>query len=361
MIRNSFPLNFYVVLTLSLGVLLLFFYLLYPFSLLFFWGAILAYFFYPLYKRLLKIFKRRFPSAILIILIFIFFIFFPLIFLTLHLYNQITDLINFLNQYTFEDIFNYFNQFKDKFFFSKLYSYLEPHLQSLQENLSAYISSFMQKILQRLSSFVLGTFGFIIKFVFTLLIFYYFLVDGEKIVKIIEDLIPGSLEEKERILERISLILQAVLYGNLLTALIQGFISLGIYYFLGIPQPILFSLLTILASFIPLGGTALIWVPLALYLFIIGSYGKGFLLVIFCSLTVAQVDNILKPILISGRTKIHNLLMFFAVIGGINRFGLTGLFLGPLILGLSLSVIELYKTRWLPSSKEESKKENSIT
>lgn len=351
--ENPLPLNLYIVLALSVFILGLFVYLLLPFILVIFWGGVLAFFFYPLYLRINKVLRgKRALSAILTITIFIFFVLTPFSFLGILFYTQVVNLLENLNLTALQNLFESLHNLKEKLFFSKFYYYLKPYLDTLLNQLPQSFSKIAETLLQSLSSFVFGSFGFLIKVAFTVFTLYYFLVDGERIVFALKELIPGEEETKDKIFQKISLILKGVLYGNVLTALIQGILSLIIYFLLDLPQYVFFAFLTMLASFIPFMGTALIWLPLSIYLFIIGSYLKGLILIISCALTVAQVDNLIKPFLIGGKTKIHNLLMFFAVLGGITRFGLTGLFLGPLILGLTLSILEIYKTKWLTHSED---------
>jgi len=94
------------------------------------------------------------------------------------------------------------------------------------------------------------------------------------------------------------------------------------YFILGIPQYLLWAFLTTIASFLPIFGTGLIWLPLTIYLLLVGSYIKALILLLYSVLIIAQVDNFLKPLLIGGRTGIHNLLVFFSVLGGLAKFGL---------------------------------------
>jgi predicted PurR-regulated permease PerM len=95
-------------------------------------------------------------------------------------------------------------------------------------------------------------------------------------------------------------------------------------------------------SFIPFGGTALIWAPAAIFLLIQGAILKGVILLGLGVLLIGMVDNLLRPQFVSTRTNIHPLLLFFAVLGGINAFGMIGLVGGPLIVTLFLTLIEIY-------------------
>lgn len=348
---NVSTLNFYIILGLSLVVFLLFIYLIFPFLMVIFWAGILAFYLYPLYLKVYSLLKaKKNLSTLVTLLIFTLFIVLPFTFLGIHLYYQIQTLIENINEATLQKLFNYLTLFKERISHSRLYPYLDPYIEKLQQELPHQIPKLLEYLIKHFSGALFSTFSLVFKLVITLFTLFYFLADGEKIVNLIKELIPGDQGEKEKILNRISFILKGVLYGNLLTAIIQGFIALVIYFLLGVPQYIFFAFLTMIASFIPFLGTGLVWLPLSLYLTFSEGFLKGFLLFILSALTVSQVDNLIKPYLIGEKTKIHNLLVFFAVLGGIAQFGLTGLFLGPVILGFFLSVLEIYKTRLLKTN-----------
>ncbi|MCS7150706.1 MAG: AI-2E family transporter [Caldimicrobium sp.] len=346
--RQGTEINFSIIIALSLIIIGLFAYLIVPFFMIIFWGSLLAFFLYPIYSKILNQFKnKKTISALTTLFIFIFFILTPLFFLGFQLFLQIESNLQYLNELSIFKIIEYLQSLKEKPLLSKVYPHLEPYLESFQSQLPQHIPKITEKLLLSLSGMLTWSFGLVFKLFLTLFTLYYFLVDGERIIQIIKELIPGSEDRKDIILKRIALIIEGVLFGNLLTALIQGALSLFIYLILGLSSYAILAFLTILASFLPFFGTALIWIPASLYLIITGSYIKGIILIIYSALIVSQVDNLIKPLLIGGKTKIHNLLMFFAVLGGLARFGLTGIFLGPIILGLFLSIIEIYKAHLL--------------
>ncbi len=134
----------------------------------------------------------------------------------------------------------------------------------------------------------------------------------------------------------------ATIYGGILIAMIQGVLGGLSFWILGLPSPIFWGTAMGLLSFIPIGGTALIWVPAAIILLIEGAVLKGFILLGLGVFVISMVDNLLRPFFISTRTNIHPLLLFFAVLGGVQAFGLIGLFAGPLIATLFLTLIEIY-------------------
>ncbi len=113
-----------------------------------------------------------------------------------------------------------------------------------------------------------------------------------------------------------------------------------------------------LLSFIPIGGTALIWAPAALFLLLGGAFLKGLILLGLGVLVISMVDNLLRPFFISSRTNIHPLLLFFAVLGGIQAFGLIGLVAGPLIITLFLTLVEIYIQGYIPGADIDETLEN---
>lgn len=344
--QKNLSLKIYLALTLSLIIVLLFLYILKPFFMVLFWAAILAFYLHPFFQKINVFLKNhRSISALITLFVFILFILIPLSLFFVLFYTQVQNLISNFNLSILDKAFFIFSKLKEKILFSYIYPYIEPTLENIKNQLPQYVTNLMQYLVQSLGNIFVATLGSVLKIVFTLFTLYYFLSDGDKIINAIKELIPAEASSKENFIKKISEILKAILYGSILTSIAQGLIALVIYLILAVPQPFLFAFLTMLASYMPFLGTALIWIPLSLYLLITGSYIKALLLFIFCALTVAQIDNILKPFLISGKTKIHNLLMFFSVLGGMYRFGITGLFLGPIILGLFLSVIEIYKAR----------------
>jgi predicted PurR-regulated permease PerM len=134
----------------------------------------------------------------------------------------------------------------------------------------------------------------------------------------------------------------ATIYGGVLIAMIQGVLGGLSFWILGLPSPIFWGTAMGLLSFIPIGGTALIWAPAAIILVIGGAVLKGIVLVGIGVFVISMVDNLLRPFFISTRTNIHPLLLFFSVLGGVQAFGLIGLFAGPLIATLFLTLVEIY-------------------
>lgn len=137
--------------------------------------------------------------------------------------------------------------------------------------------------------------------------------------------------------------LHAILYGTLAMAAIQGALTGLAFWFLGLASPAVWGLLSAVLAVLPIVGTTLVWVPAAAMLLVSGHWVKGLVLVAWGAAVVHPVDNILCPYLICGRVKLSTLYVFFAVVGGLKAFGALGLFVGPLILSITVALFTFFR------------------
>jgi predicted PurR-regulated permease PerM len=142
-------------------------------------------------------------------------------------------------------------------------------------------------------------------------------------------------------------ITSSILYGQILVGMIQGiFVGIGIFLF-RIPNALVLTLLALLFGVLPIVGTAVVWVPLAIYLFVTGNVWAA-IGIIFFGLLSAFADNILRPLIVSKRANISPSIILVGMIGGIFFFGILGLILGPLILSYLLIILEVYRKKSVP-------------
>ena len=152
-------------------------------------------------------------------------------------------------------------------------------------------------------------------------------------------LIPLSEAHTERLLARLAGVARAIVVGATLTALLQGLL-LGIgFRIVGLPSPVVFGVLGALVAMLPVGGTALLWVPATAWLFFDHHIGLGALMAAW-GLMLAGLDSVLKPLLISGRAPVSTLVVFLGVLGGIAAFGAIGMIAGPVLVSLALTLLE---------------------
>jgi predicted PurR-regulated permease PerM len=158
--------------------------------------------------------------------------------------------------------------------------------------------------------------------------------------------IPLEEGHKAKISERLHLTINAVVNGTLLTALAQGVTAGLTYYFLGVPFAVFLGALSGLLSMLPVGGTAIVWVPIALYLLLGGAVAKGIILIAVGVGLVGLMDNLLQPILVGGRARLPVLPLYLASFGALAYFGLLGLFLGPILLAVAFEMLVIYQEEY---------------
>jgi predicted PurR-regulated permease PerM len=149
-------------------------------------------------------------------------------------------------------------------------------------------------------------------------------------------------DQKARLIDHLAAVTRAMVLGTGLTALIQGTLVGIAFLIVGLPSPLVFAVIALLASLLPFGGTALVWVPAAIVLAAQGRWGAMIFMIIWGAVLVSLVDNVVRPMLVSGRANVGTLTVFIGVLGGLAAFGAIGLFLGPVVLALIIALIRLF-------------------
>ncbi len=180
---------------------------------------------------------------------------------------------------------------------------------------------------------------------------FYLFKDGERLLLLMEDLLPISAGLKQEITGKTRQVIFVTIVGGVLIGALQAMLGSVAFWFLGLHSPILWGFVMFLLSFLPGIGTAIVWGPAALYLVITGSYVQGISLFIWGAVLIGLADNVLRPMALSSRTSIHPLLLFFSILGGVGAFGIIGIIAGPLIVSVVLSGIEVYRMHILESEK----------
>jgi predicted PurR-regulated permease PerM len=137
--------------------------------------------------------------------------------------------------------------------------------------------------------------------------------------------------------------MRGALSALLLVPIIQGALATIAYALLGIPNALLWGGITTLVAFLPLIGTPLVWIPICIYLALQGQVWQCVVLAVYCAIVVSGIDNVLRPWIMKGTTKIHPLWSFLAILGGLISFGALGLLVGPLIVSLGVSALRIYE------------------
>lgn len=184
----------------------------------------------------------------------------------------------------------------------------------------------------------LGAVGRVIGFAVMMFILFFAIRDGEQAVIALRTLTPMSEALKGRLFDYLGAVTRAIFFGTGITALAQGaLIAIG-FGILDLPSPIVFGVLAALFALVPMAGTPVVWVPAVLVLAAQGRWGGALFLLIWGGL-VTLLDNFLRPYLVAGRADVGTLTVFIGVLGGISAFGAVGIFLGPLIVALVITLL----------------------
>jgi predicted PurR-regulated permease PerM len=218
-----------------------------------------------------------------------------------------------------------------------------------REQISTGLLTAARSVLEWLGSLggtlFVGAMGTVIGFMLMLFLLFFFLRDGAAMLQRLGNLIPMPETRKRDLLEYLGTVTRAVVFGTLLTALLQGTL-LGIgFTIVGLPSPVVFGVIAAGFSLLPVGGTSFVWGPATLILAIQGRYGAALFLLLWGVLLVGLIDNFLKPLLISGRAEVPTLAAFLGVLGGLAAFGPIGMFLGPVILSLTIALLRWAEER----------------
>ena len=307
------------------------------------WAAFLAFLLYPLNRRLRRRIPGRGVAAGLLTLLAPIVILLPLSALSIEFVSQISALMQKLQKSAAELDIKSLSDLQQFPWIARINVWLEGHAGISAEQIQSWLVSGTREVLKSAASvgggFFLGALGSLLGFAIMLFLLFFFLRDGDAMLMRARRLIPLDEVRKERLFRQLGGVTRAIVVGTSVTAILQG-ILIGIGFTIcSLPSPVVFGVLAALLSMLPVGGSAFVWGPAAIWLFIDGRWGFGIFMVAWGFL-LSGLDNVLRPMLISGRARISALAVFIGVLGGIPAFGAIGIILGPVVLSLVLALIE---------------------
>jgi predicted PurR-regulated permease PerM len=337
---------------LFLAAVILAFYLLYrifaPFLVTLAWAAILTILFHPIFQWLNKAFKlRRGAAAITMTIIVIVVIIIPSGFLLNLIAREVVNIYNYSEAFVSEGRhIAFFEGLKKVSLFQSIWEVLDRNFDMSQVNLNTLLLENLRKlsvyVAGQASKFIRSFSTVIFKFFLMTVALFFLFRDSEQLMEKIKALIPFSATEREKILKRIVDMIHATIYGGVVVALVQGGLGAVGFLIVGLPAPLFWGTVMAFLSFVPIVGTSLVWFPAVVILFAQGVYLKALILLAWGALVISLSDNLLRPILIGGRTQVHTLLLFFGILGGLRFFGFLGLIAGPLVITICLAMIDIY-------------------
>ncbi|WP_087504135.1 AI-2E family transporter [Neiella marina] len=208
------------------------------------------------------------------------------------------------------------------------------------------VASGAGKGLVGISTGVLGSLShFLMQLTLMLFALFFVLRDYDRMVDFFRHALPLSRTQEDALLEEIEAVSKSALLGTILTAMTQGIVGGFAMWLAGFPG-LFWGTIMAFASLIPVVGTALIWLPAALFLIISGDSGWGIFLIVWGVAVVGSIDNFVRPLFMQGAGSLNTVVIFFSLLGGLHMFGLMGLLYGPLIVALTLVLFHLYETEF---------------
>lgn len=323
-------------------------------------GAILAFVFYPLYNWMQKHIRYKSVAAFITAVIIVLIVTIPAVIIIKNATAESHYLYLRLKQQVFTgqliDTHCYEDGFVCKFVNDINGLLREDSIRSYLLNLLNDVLTFVTK---KVSSFIFTLPALVIHLVVVLFTTYYMLKDGAEIIQRVAKVAPLKVHHQEEIVKQFGDVTYAVIYGSFVVALVQGTLGAFGFWLFGINNFIWWAIVMTFFALIPFIGTWVVWLPASLFLGITGYVQadtvlvwKGIGLFFFGLLIISTIDNILKPVIVAGRARVHPLLIVIGILGGLFAFGLIGIIIGPIVLALFQTLLEIYERERRPHIRD---------
>lgn len=307
------------------------------------WAAVLSILFYPLYEFIRRSIKWKSVASVFTLVVILLTIFGPFSYVSFLLTRELTDVVGYIESGELEDLTVILEYPGVSWVVERAREMFGLEEADVGDLLLKNLTNMGREMVGRITAGVRNLVGVTLNFIFMSLTIFFLLRDGTGFLTRLRDYLPFPPEQRARLEAQVKGMVVSTMYGGVVVALVQGILGGTAFFLLGVPSPAIWGTAIAIMSFVPMLGTFSIWGPIVVYLFLEGAVAKGFILLIIGAFGISLVDNILKPIIIGGRTKMHTLVIFFSVIGGIKLFGLIGLIMGPMSIALFISVFEIFR------------------
>jgi len=302
-------------------------------------AMLLAFALSPVYDWLYKNTKEKTLSALLILLFLVIIIILPIWFLTPLLITQAIEIFQLTHKINFTSILQ---SIFPSFFSSEKFAV------EIGSIFSSFTTKLAGNLIDYFTQLILNFPIILLHLMIVFFSFFFFLTEKEKVIEYVKSLLPFSKEVEEKIFKYTYGITSSLLYGQILIGIIQGItLGMGLIIF-RIPNALFLTILSIIAGVLPIVGTSIIWIPLVIYLFVKDSPAIVTIGILIFGSISSTIDNFLRPIIVSKKTKIHSVILLISMVGGFFFFGFIGLILGPLVISYLLIFLEIYRGKAKP-------------
>lgn len=309
-----------------------------PFASALIWAVALAIIAQPVHRRLgAKIRNRNLCAAIMVVVLTVALVL-PVVFVAEQIVSQASDVVHTLGSPEGR---------------AKVLAPILSHprgaqaVQWLQQHVK--LDEQAQTVFSKAGSAVpaafMGSLGGLAQLAIALFTTFFLLRDGDYFLRGLRSLVPLSERDTADVLSRVQRTIDASVRGRLLIALLQGALGGVMFWFLGMPAPVLWGAVMALFALVPMLGAFIVWIPAALFLLVTGHPAKAAILVGWGALVIGTADNLLYPVLVGKDLRMHTLAIFFSVLGGVAAFGASGLVMGPVVFAVADALIEIWGRR----------------
>lgn len=312
-----------------------------------FWSVVLAIMFRPLYCRLLAAvgWRPNLASSLTLMLCLLLAIL-PVTLLTISLLQEAANVFERIrsNEIDFSAYFRQAVAALPTWAGNLLERLGLSEFSALQEKLSASAAQASQIVAKQAVSIGQGMFDLVVSFALMLYLLFFLLRDGAQLTRRLHQAIPLTAEHKRQLAAKFITVIRATVKGNIVVAATQGTLGGAMFWILGIQSALLWGAVMAVMSLLPVVGTGLVWLPVAVYFLLTGAIWKGVLLILFGVLVIGLVDNVLRPILVGKDTRMPDYIVLVSTIGGLVLIGPNGFVIGPVIAALFMAAWDLFAT-----------------
>ena len=313
-------------------------------------SIILTYIFYPLYKKIRKPLKYESLSIIVTLILIIIIFLLPFVFIASQIPSQVTQIYDFAKENIIGKGFFDLSCENTNSGICKIVNF-SGNLEFLE--IDAAINNIFKSITKFAAGVVASIPNLVIGIMFALFISFFLFKDGKKLLNNAVAIIPLDKKSSNKLVEQFGRVTHSVVFAHLIVAIVQGALGTLAFLILGVPSPLFWGVAMAIFALLPVIGPAIIWVPASLLLILNGvlidSYfviGKGIGLFLYGLFVISTIDNILRIKLVGDSGEVHPLTVLIGLIGGVSLFGLTGIFIGPIILSLLVTFLRDFSKRY---------------
>jgi predicted PurR-regulated permease PerM len=302
------------------------------------WALALAVIAHPLHRAICRKIKSDDLAAALTLIIVALVVVAPMLWAGAQLGGQLTAAVAMLQEQIVD------GKWKETLAENPAFASTLAWIQT-QFNLGGGIGELVKTVSSRIPALIKESAWTVVELLVTFFVLFYFFRDRKSAIDLVRSLSPLTDEETARTFKRVSETIRHTVFGKLVVALVQGALGGLMFWWLGLPAPLLWGAAMALLALIPTLGPFVIWGPAALFLALNGDWIEATILALWGGIVVALIDNLLYPLLVGSKLRLHTVPVFFAIVGGLLVFGTSGLILGPVILAVTVALLEVWRDR----------------